>query len=121
EPHDNEGIEQIETNVRDNKQVHGGNVWSMIAQEGSPSLTGRPPSFDHILGDARLRNLKPELEQFAVDTWRAPHSPDQCAQLRVDLRSPSPLARLPTPVPAKAGPMPTHERLGSDDCDNLQD
>jgi hypothetical protein len=114
EPHDNEGIEQIETNGRNNKQVHGGNVWSMITQEGSPSLTGRPPSFDHLLGDARLRDFKPELEQFAVDTWRAPkrifdaHPPDQCAQLRVDLRSPSPWARLPTPVPAKARPMPTH-------------
>src|SRR5229473_2699546 len=72
EPHDNEGIEQIEANGRDNKQVHGGNVWSMITQEGSPSLAGWSPSFNHVLGDARLRDFKPELEQFAVDTWRAP-------------------------------------------------
>jgi hypothetical protein len=41
------------------------------------------PSFDHVLGDARLRDLNPELEQFAVDAWRAPkrildaHPPDQ--------------------------------------------
>src|SRR6266478_5971574 len=96
-------------------------------QEGSPSLAGRPPSFDHVLGDARPRDLKPELEQFAVDAWRAPkrifdaHPPDQYAQLRVDLRSPSLWARLPTPVAAKAGPVPTHERLGPDDCENLQD
>jgi hypothetical protein len=33
---------------------------------------GRPPPFDHVLGDARLRDLKPELEQFAVNAWRAP-------------------------------------------------
>jgi hypothetical protein len=39
-----------------------------------------------------------------VDTWRAPkrifdaHPTDQYAQLCVDLRSPSPWARLPTPV-----------------------
>src|ERR1700726_615158 len=26
-----------------------------------------------------------------------------------------------SPVAAKAGPMPTHERLGPDDCENLQD
>ena len=26
--------------------------------------------FDHALGDARLRDLKPELEQFAVNAWR---------------------------------------------------
>jgi hypothetical protein len=76
---------------------------------------------------ATLRDLKPELEQFAVDTWRTPkrilhaHPLDQYAQLRVDLRSPSPWARLPTPVAAKAGSVPTHEPLGPDDCENLQD
>src|SRR3984957_12530105 len=72
-------------------------------------------------------DFKPELEQFAVDAWRAPkrifdaHPPDQYAQLRVDLRSPSLWARLPAPVAANAGPVPTHECLGPDDCENLQD
>ncbi len=86
-----------------------------------------PPSFCHVLGDARLRDLQPELEQFAVNARRAPkwvldtHPPDQYAQLRIDLRSPSLWARLPTPIAAKAGPVPTHERLGPDDCENLQD
>src|ERR1700679_1004622 len=42
-------------------------------------------------------------------------------QLRVDPRSPSLGARLPTPVAAKAGPVPAHERLGPDDGENLQD
>jgi hypothetical protein len=99
----------------------------VVTQEGSPSLAGRRPSFDHVLGDARLRDLKPELEQFAVDAWRAPkrifdaHPADQYAQLRVDLRSPSQWARLPTPVTAKAGPVPTKEGLGPDDCEDLQD
>jgi len=96
-------------------------------QEGPPSLAGRPPSFDHVLGDARLRDLKPELEQFTVDTWRAPervfdaHPPDQYAQLRVDRRSPSLWARYPTSVAAKAVFVPTHERLGSYDRENPQD
>jgi hypothetical protein len=95
-------------------------------QEGPPSLAGRPPPSDHVLGDARLRDLKPELEQFAVNAWRAPkrvfeaHPPDQHTQLGVDLRPPSQWARLPTPVAAKTGPMPPHERLGPDDCENLQ-
>jgi hypothetical protein len=76
---------------------------------------------------ATLRDLKPKLEQFAVNAWRTPkwifdaHPPDQSAQLRFDLRSPSLWARLPTPVAAKAGPVPTHECLGPDDCENLQD
>src|ERR1700720_1533929 len=49
------------------------------------------------------------------------HPPDQYAQLRLDLRSPSVWARLPAPVAAKAGPVPTHQRLGTDDRENLQD
>src|SRR5712671_2259937 len=127
EPDDDEGIEQVETDSWNNEQVHGGNVRRVVTQEGPPSLAGRPPSFDHVLADARLGDLKPELEQFAVDAWRAPkrifdaHPPDQYAQLRVDLHSPSQWTRLPTPVAAKAGPMPTHERLGPDDCEDLQD
>src|ERR1035438_6338350 len=72
EPDDDEGIEQVETDSWNNEQVHGGNVRRVVTQEGSPSLAGRPPSLDHVLGDARLRDLKPELEQFAVDARRAP-------------------------------------------------
>ena len=62
-----------------------------------------------------------------MDARRSPkrildaHPPDQRAQVRLDLRPPSPRARLPTPVAAKAGTMPPHERLGSDDRENLQD
>src|ERR1700688_4401632 len=127
EPDDDEGIVQVETDSWNNEQVHGGDVRRVGTQEGPPSLVGPPPPFDHVLGDARLRDLKPELEQFAVDARRVPkrilraHPPDQRAQLRVDMRSPSQWARLPTPVAAKAGPMPTHERLGPDDRENLQD
>src|SRR6202161_2608331 len=127
EPDDDEGIEQVETDSWNNEQVHGGNVRRVVTQEGLPSLAGWPPPFDHVLGDAGLRDLKPELEQFAVNAWRTPkrifdaHPPDQRAQLRVDLRSPSLGARFPTPVAAKAGPVPTHECLGPDDCENPQD
>ena len=49
------------------------------------------------------------------------HPPNQHAELRFDLRSPSQWARLPTPVAAKAGPVPTHQRLGTDDREDLQD
>src|SRR6478736_1419302 len=62
-----------------------------------------------------------------MDTRRAPkrifdaHLPDQRAQLRLDLRSPSQWARSPPPIAAKASPMPTHQRLGPDDRENLQD
>ena len=32
------------------------------------SSTEHLPTVDHVFGDARLRDLKPELEQFAVNT-----------------------------------------------------
>src|ERR1700745_3957484 len=85
----------------------------MVAQEGPPSLIRRSRPLDHVLRDARLRDLKPELEQFAVNAWRAPKRifdtdpPDQSAQLGVDLWPPSPSTRFPTPVVPKADPMPT--------------
>src|SRR5258706_9919905 len=53
--------------------------------------------------------------------WMRGAPPDKRAQLGVDLRSSSLRARLPTPVAAKTGPVPSHERLGPDDCENLQD
>jgi hypothetical protein len=120
-------MEQVESDRWNNELVHGGDVRRVVTQEGSPSLAGRPPLFDHVLGDARLRDLKPELEQFAVNAWRASkrifdaHPPDQHAQLRLDLRSPSHWTRLPTPIATKADPVPTHERLRLDDRENLQD
>jgi hypothetical protein len=53
-PDDDEGIEQVEANGWNNEQIHGGNVRRVVMQEGPPSLAGRPPSFDHLLGDARM-------------------------------------------------------------------
>src|ERR1700738_3190344 len=41
-------------------------------QEGPPSLAGWSSPFDHVLGNARLRDLKPNLEQFAVNTRCSP-------------------------------------------------
>src|SRR6202521_3629417 len=61
EPDNDEGIEQVETESWNNEQVHGGDVRRVVTQEGLPSLAGRPPPFDHVLGDARLGDLKPEL------------------------------------------------------------
>src|SRR5260370_11504096 len=106
--------------------MHRGNGRRVVAQKCAPALTWRSMPLDHVFGDARLRDFKPEHEQFAVDAPRAPqrvldtHSPDQCAQLGVNPRPPSKRARLPTPVPTKAGPMPTNERLWTDYRDDLQ-
>src|SRR5512143_1191949 len=85
-------MEQIEANGRHDEQIHGGDLRRVIAQEGAPSPSWRSTPLAHVLGNARLRDLKPELEQFAVDTRCAPqrvldaHAPDQNAQLRADFR-----------------------------------
>src|ERR1700730_3558301 len=59
-PDDDEGIEQVEADRRNNEQVHGGDVWRVVLQEGPPPLAWRPASLDHVFGDTRLRDLKPE-------------------------------------------------------------
>ena len=84
------------------------------------SLLRRPSRRLLPTGDTGLSDFKAEFEQLAMDRGGAPqwivnaHPPDQRAQVRVDLRSASKGARFPTPVMAKAGPMPTYR---SDDSD----
>jgi hypothetical protein len=55
QPNDDEDIEQIEANGRDNEQVHGGDVRRVVTQEGAPSLGRRSTSLDHVLRDAGLK------------------------------------------------------------------
>src|SRR5213080_1302913 len=43
------------------------------------------------------------------------------ARRSIDLRTSYPVPGLPSPVAAKPGPMPPHERLGSDDMKHLED
>jgi hypothetical protein len=63
-------------------------------------------------------DLKPELERFTVDARRSPerifyaHLLDQRTKVRVNLGAPSPCT---LPIAAKASPMPTHQRLRTDD------
>ena len=99
EPDDDEHIEHGEVEGRDDKQIHRGDMRGMIMQKSAPPLARRHPSPDHVFGDAGLRNLKSEFEQFPVDAGRAPqrvldaHLPDQRTQFRLYLR-PLPLAPL---------------------------
>jgi hypothetical protein len=74
-----------------------------------------------------LSDAKPKLEQFAMDAWSTPklvlraHLPDQRAQFYLDSRAPSSPPRFPTPIVAKAGPMPPHQRFRLDNRNDLQD
>src|SRR5450756_627569 len=124
---DDEGIKQVESDGWGNEQIHSSDVRRVVTQEGAPSLAWRSMLPDHVLGDARLRDLEPELEQLAVNTRCAPkwvldaHPSDQRTEVSFNQRPPSPRARLPTPVTAKAGTMPTHERFRANNRENVQD
>src|SRR6266851_2372007 len=86
-----------------------------LAKNGPTSQHARlAASLDHVLRDARLSDLETELEQLTMDAWRSP-------QRIFRAHAASKRAGFPTPVPAEAGPMPTHEGLRSDDRDGLED
>jgi hypothetical protein len=52
EPDDDEGVEQLEADRRDDEQIHRSDIRGMIAQKGAPSRARRSPSLDHVFGDA---------------------------------------------------------------------
>src|SRR6195256_1972575 len=72
QPNDDEDIEQIEANGRNNEKVHGGDVGCVVTQEDAPALGRRSTSLAHVLRDARLSDLEAELEQLAMDARRTP-------------------------------------------------
>jgi hypothetical protein len=89
---DDKCIEQVKTDSSNNEQVHGGDIWGVIAQESEPSLARRSSPFYHVLRNARLSDRKPKLEKLAMDARRSPnrvlhaHLPDQRTQPHLDLR-----------------------------------
>src|SRR5664279_6613674 len=77
--------------------------------------------------DSRLFTSRIRFATGTVDARRTPkeilraHLPDQRAQFCLDLRSPSPSTRFPTPIAVEAGPMPTQQRFGSNNHENRKD
>jgi hypothetical protein len=47
-----QGVEQVKADRRNDEQIHRSNVSGMIAQKGTPSLARRAAPSDHIFGDA---------------------------------------------------------------------
>src|SRR3974377_648616 len=96
QPDDDENIEQVEANGRDNEQIHGSNVRRVVTQKSAPSLTWRSRALGHVFGYRRLSDLKAELKQLAMNTRRSPqrvfdaHPPDQSAYPRLNPRTPPP-------------------------------
>src|ERR1700704_848122 len=125
-PENDQHEEQLEADCRHDKEVHGGNACRMIAEKRLPSLRRPSPPPRHVLGDSRLSDLEPELQQLAVDARRAPepvgqaHLSDQAPDLNWNLWTTATRARLPAPVQPETGPMPPDDRLGLDNGDGVQ-
>ena len=80
----------------------------------------------HEPGDASLRDVESELEQFAVDAWRAPegirerHGAYEIRKFRGHRWSTrSPGAGLPSPEGAEALPVPANYGLGAYEVERL--
>jgi len=71
-PHDQQGIKEAKGDGRDHKQIHRGNAIGMIAQKRLPALRRRICPARHILGNAGLPDIDPELEQFAINARCTP-------------------------------------------------
>src|SRR5438034_1207422 len=80
-------------------------------------LRWRPSAPNHVLGDRRLGDLEPELEQFTVDAWGAPqwvllaHPLDEFAQLTANSGPSWLTARFPAPIGPKPCSMPPQDRV----------
>jgi len=63
----------------------------MVPEERAPRLRGWFRATRHEPGDAALRDVEPELEQFAVNAWRSPerirerHGAHEIRKLRADV------------------------------------
>jgi hypothetical protein len=81
------------------QEVYRADACRMVVQKGLAGLRPPSPAPRHVLGDRRLRDFKPELQQFTMDAWCAPqpvrqvHLPDQAADLPWYLRPTAPTAR----------------------------
>src|SRR4029077_12466457 len=119
-PENDQNEEQPKADRGHDQEIHRADARRVVVQKGLPGL--RPPSSAprHVLGDRRLRDLKPELQQFTMDAWCAPqpvrqaHLPDQAADLPWYPRPTVPSARLPAPIQSEPHPMPPDDGLRLD-------
>src|SRR5258708_6231266 len=113
---DEEAVQHAEGDCWDCEEVHRGNCFAVVAQEGCPSPGGFRTSrrSAHPSQDGALRDVQPEHLQLTVDSWRAPgggvrhHTGDEFAHrfrrgLYAGLKAP---AGEPLRVLVECGVMP---------------
>src|SRR5262249_24812333 len=79
-----------------------------------------------VFRDRRLRDLKAEHQQLAMNPRRSPlwvfpaHASDEIAQLVSDLWPPCPLSRLPAPERRETRTMPAKDRFRLNDMRRIE-
>src|SRR6267378_2797697 len=123
---DHEHVEHAKGSGRHDEEVDGDEVGEVVLEERAPSLRWRFRAMRHEPGDASLRDVESELEQFAVDAWRVPegirerHGAHEIRNLRANQRSTwSPAVGLPGPEGAEALPVPANYGLGAYEVERL--
>jgi hypothetical protein len=69
---DDQRIQQFEPDRRNHKQIDGGDVGGVIAQEGPPVRSGqrgRATTPDHVLGGSRLGDVDTGFQQLTMNAW----------------------------------------------------
>ncbi len=69
---DDKHVEHPESRRRHDEEVDGDEVGEVVLKERAPGLRGSLRAMRHEPGNGALRNLEDELEQLAVNAWRAP-------------------------------------------------
>jgi hypothetical protein len=127
-PDDEEAIKQAESQCRHGKEIHCRNRFTMVVQEGCPSLyrLGTSWRFPHPALHSSLGDIEAEHLQFAMNLRRAPNrilrdpAKDEFAHFLADTSSShaEPMPRQPRPIQLESRPMPADDglRLNEDQC-----
>src|SRR5512132_3148253 len=123
--HDQQPVEQSEGDGRNHEQIHRRDPICVVAEKRLLALRRRTSPAHHILGNAGLPDVDPELEQFAMDTRYTPqrvgqaHFPDKLPDLSRHRWPARTRPRFPAPVTSETCAMPAHHGIGSNDGERV--
>jgi len=121
-----QGIQDPKRRGCHNEDVDRRNVGHVVVQEATPSRGRGFGPAPQVSSNRGLADLDAELEQFAVDTGRAPervgeaHLADQITDFGTHL-GPSGTARSPPPIDPKAFAMPLDHGCRLDQHHGIED